>query len=67
MDRIEAMILQHFSVLALKTTSRRKKNCDKCQRTKLSNIEYGKLIDKLSEKIPSNKFCVDIIFLKPNR
>ena len=36
-------------------------NYDTCQRTKLSNKEYVKLQAKLSEWIPWNKICVDLI------
>ena len=36
-------------------------NCDTCQRTKLSNKEYGRLTAKLAEEIPWNKLYVDLI------
>ena len=35
--------------------------CDTCQYTKLSNIKYGKLPVKETEKIPWNKLFVDLI------
>ena len=38
-------------------------NCDTCQHTKLSNIKYGKLVVKETEKIPWNNLFVDIIKL----
>ena len=36
-------------------------NCDTCQCTKLSNKKCGKLTAKLSEEIPQNKLCVDLL------
>ena len=36
-------------------------SCDTCQRTKQPNKKYGKLPAKLSEDIPWNKLCVDLI------
>ena len=38
------------------------KNDDTCQRTKWSNIKYGKLPAKESEEIPREKICVYIIY-----
>ena len=37
-------------------------NCDTCQRLKLSNKKYGKLLAQLCEEIPWNKIYVDIIW-----
>ena len=36
-------------------------NCDTCQHTKLSNITYGKLPVKETDKIPLNKVFVHLI------
>ena len=62
MDRTEAMIFQHFYWSDIRYAVRKEvTNFDTCQRTKGSNIKYGKLPAKESEEIPPNKLCVDII------
>ena len=38
-------------------------NYDTCQHTKGQQQKYGKLPDKLAEKTPWNKLCVDLMGL----
>ena len=53
MERTEAMILQHLYWPNIRDAVQREvTNCEACQRTKISNKQYGKLPAKLSEKIP---------------
>ena len=62
MDRTEAMILQHLYWPNIRNAVRMEvTNCDTCQRTKLSNKDFGKLPANLSEEIPWNKLCVHLI------
>ena len=62
MDRTEAMILQHLYQPNIRYAIRKEvTTCDTFQRTKLSNKKYRKLPAKLSEEIPWNKLCVDLI------
>ena len=60
MDITEAMICQHLYWPGIRDAARKEvKNCDTFQRTKQSNIKYGKLPDKEKEEIPWNKLCFD--------
>ena len=62
MDRREAMICQHFYWTNIRNAVRMEvTKFDTCQRTKLSNKQYGKLTAKLAEEVPWNKLCVDLI------
>ena len=62
MDRTEAMIIQHLYWPNIKYSASKEVNdCNTCQRTKQSNKKHGKLPAKLSEEIPWNKICVDLI------
>ena len=62
MDRIEAIIRQYLYWPDMINTVRREViNCDTCQSIKQSNKKCGKLPAKLSEEIPWNKLCVDLI------
>ena len=62
MDRIEAMIFQHFYWPGIRNYIRKEvTNWDNLKRTKWLNKKYGKLTSKEAEEIPWNKICVDII------
>ena len=62
MDRTEAMIFQHLYWLDIRNAARKEgSNCDNFRLTKTPNKKYGKLPAKLSEEIPWNKLCVDLI------
>ena len=62
MNRMEAMIFQHLYWPGIrKSVWKEGNNCDTCQRTKRSNIKYGKLTSKEAEEIPQNKLCVYLI------
>ena len=62
MDITEAMIHQHLHWTNIIDSVRKEvTNCDTCQRTKLSNNEYGKLPAKLYEEILRSKLCADLI------
>ena len=62
MDITEAMICKHLYWTNIKYSASKEVNdCNTCQRTKQSNKKYGKLPAKLSEEIPWNKICVDLI------
>ena len=59
MDITKAMICQHLYCPGIRNAVHTEvTNCDTCQRTKRSNIKYGKLPAKLVEEIPWNKLCV---------
>ena len=61
-DITEAMICQHWYWPNIRDSVRKEvTNCDTCHRTKRSNKKYGILPDKLAEKIPWSKLCVDLI------
>ena len=70
MDITELMILQHLYCTSIRKAVRKEvKNYDTCQRTKNSNIKYGKLLYKGSQEISWEKICVDLIgplFIKIN-
>ena len=62
MYRTEAIISQHFYCTNIRYAVQKEvSNYDTCQRTKRSNKKYGKLPANLSEEIPQNKICVDLI------
>ena len=58
MDRTEATISEHLYYPSIRNAIRREvTNCDTFQRTKRSNIKYGKLPAKEAMEIPWNKLC----------
>ena len=58
----EAMIHQHVYWTGIrKPVQKEVTKCDVCQRTNRQTKKYGELPDKLSEEIPWNKLCVDLI------
>ena len=62
MYRMVAMIYQSFYWTGtIKAIQKEVTNGDTCQRTKWSNIKYGKLPSKEADEIPRNKPCVNII------
>ena len=62
MDRTEAMIFQNLYWIDIRDDVWKEvSNGDTLQRTKGSNTKYVKLPAKLTEEIPWNKLCVDII------
>ena len=61
MDRTYVMICQHlYCPGILKAVRKEANNCDTCQRTKRSKIEYGTLPANKYEQMPCNKICVDL-------
>ena len=61
-DRTEAIIHQQLYWIGIRDAVRKEvNNCDTCQRTKGSNKKHVRLLAKLSEEIPWNKLCVDLI------
>ena len=63
MDRTEEMIWQHLYWNGIRNYARKEvNNVDTCQRTKQSNIKYGKLPGREAEEIPGEKICVDLVF-----
>ena len=62
LDRMEAIICQHLYWPDIRNSVRMEvTNCGTCQHTTRSNKKYGKLPANLSEEIPQNKICVDLI------
>ena len=62
MDRTEAIIRQRLYWPGIRNSVQKEvTNCDTFQRTKQSNVKYGKLPAKESEEITRNKLCVDLI------
>ena len=62
MNRTEATIRRHFYQPDIRDAVRKEvSNCDTCQRKIRPNKKYGKLPAKLSEEIPWNKLCVDLM------
>ena len=61
-DRTEATIFQHLYWTNIRDSVRKGvTNCDNCPHIKLPNKKYGRLPAKLSEEMPWNKLCVDLI------
>ena len=62
MELTEAMIRQHLHWPDIRYAVQKEgSTCDTCQRTKGSNKKHVRLLAKLSEEIPWNKLCVDLI------
>ena len=62
LGKMEAMIIQHiYWPGTIKSVKKEVTNYDTCQRTKLSNIRYGKLTAKEAEEISWKEICGDII------
>ena len=62
MDRVEVIIRQHlYWPEIMYDVQKEVTNCDTFQRTKQSNIKYGKLPAKEVEGIPWKKLCVNLI------
>ena len=61
-DQTEAMICQHLYWTDIRNTVRKEfTECNICQHTKRSTKTYVQLPDKISEEIPWNKLCLDLI------
>ena len=62
MDRMEETIHQHLYWPYIRDVVQKEvTNCDTFQHKKRSNKKYGRLTAKVSEEIPWNKLCVDLI------
>ena len=62
MDRTEVITHRHFYWTEIRTDVRKEVNiCDTCQRTKRSNIQYGRLPAKEADEIPRKKLYLDVI------
>ena len=60
-NRTETIIRKHLYWYGIiKDVQKEVICCNTCQRTKWSDIKYGKLPAKVAEEIPRNKLCVDI-------
>ena len=58
MDRTQAITFQNlYWPGIINAVQKEVKKCDSCQRTKRSNIKYGKLPAKEAEKISWKTFC----------
>ena len=63
MGRTEAMVFQYlYCPGIIYSIWKEVPNCDTCPHTKQSNIKYGKLAANLTEEIPWNTVCVDLIW-----